>query len=190
MESHINNPAQRWLLLPVCPSAEKAPSDLVALVREAGVEEVRFVPNDYVARFGHELEKHFTVTRNDHYDDYIYSREDLSQLKGHKYSKKRNLIKQFEKEYVLAGRAEVRRIMPEDVPACRTFLDEWYEHNRLKFADWTDELGCEKNALLQTLENFNMRVMASKSSSNVPKPPGKTTSALERIIKCIFLIAK
>ena len=33
-------------------------------------------------------------------------------------------------------------------------------------------------------------VITSNSSSSVPKPPGKATSALARIMKCILRIAK
>ncbi len=45
------------------------------------------------------IKEHFSVRRERELADYMYNTEDLAELKGRKYQKKRNLINQFERNY-------------------------------------------------------------------------------------------
>lgn len=56
------------------------------------------VPEEYIQAFP-EIEKYFKVSCSEDYADYIYQVSDLADLSGSKLSKKRNLIKQFEREH-------------------------------------------------------------------------------------------
>jgi len=152
-ESHIANPKARWLLLPV--GRQLPPAELAALVKKAGHDIVRYVPEEYIAACGQaEAEKFFSVLREPEYDDYVYERAGLASLKGAKYHKKRNLIAQFERGAAAAEKVEVLALSPELAGECGEFVERWYQYRREKYAFWTDELGCEHNALVQTLNNF------------------------------------
>ena len=61
--------------------------------------------------------------------DYLYSREDLSELTGRKFHKKRNLIKAFLKNYNYAGEP----LLESHIPAALQILEEW--------ADGRDQTG-------------------------------------------------
>lgn len=56
------------------------------------------VPEEYIKAFP-DIEEYFNVNWSEDYSDYIYLTSDLANLNGTKLSKKRNLIKQFEREH-------------------------------------------------------------------------------------------
>lgn len=79
--------------------------------------------------------------------DYIYNGEDLRQLKGRKYSKKRNHLNAFLREYPDYEFAELTK---EDVPEALEFLEYWYgEQNRN--GSLSDSLLCEREAIYDAL---------------------------------------
>ncbi len=88
------------LILPISPDREHTPEELVEISRQTGYGTYWFVPEDYVNRHvANGLEDSFVIERQEEYDDYVYRTEDLAILAGGRYSKKRNLIKQFERNY-------------------------------------------------------------------------------------------
>ena len=72
-----------------------------------------------------ELEAFFSIEEQKEFADYIYLTEDLIRLKGNKFSKKRNLIHQFTREYLRKGRVSVEDIHKEHVDECLQFLEIW-----------------------------------------------------------------
>lgn len=89
---------KRRVLFPL--SKEKLkPSEIYELIKTLECHEVYYVDEDYIRKYKHELEKYFDIQLQDEYSDYLYRASELSELKGSKYSAKRNLINQFEKTY-------------------------------------------------------------------------------------------
>lgn len=151
-ETQKNN---RHLLLPVSPQRMFAPDELETVVRAAGHTEYWFVPGDYVDHFGQEtIGRHFRVQHQGAYDDYVYRAEDLAELKGNRYSKKRNLINQFVRDYEEPGRVVIDPIGPDNTDDCLEFLEIWCQEHGCDAEDQMD-LACEKQAAINTLTNFD-----------------------------------
>jgi hypothetical protein len=145
----------RHLLLPVSPSRMFDPEALVRVARLAGHTQYWFVPQDYVDHFGQALvERHFTIKPHAAYDDYVYRAQDLAELKGNRYHKKRNLINQFRREYDGTGRVSIEPITNDNTEACLVFLEEWCQERDCDADDQFD-LACEKQAAINTLVNYN-----------------------------------
>lgn len=145
----------RHLLLPISPQRMFAPDELAAVAHAAGHTEYWFVPGDYVDHFGEEIVgRYFTVNHQGAYDDYIYRAEDLAELKGNRYSKKRNLINQFQRDYVDRGKVSIDPIGPDNTDACLIFLEEWCRERDCDADDQVD-LSCEKQAAINTLVNYD-----------------------------------
>ncbi|MBW2557586.1 MAG: DUF2156 domain-containing protein [Deltaproteobacteria bacterium] len=144
------------LLLPISPDREHSPEELAEISRQTGYSTYWFVPEDYLERYGkNSLDKFFIIEQQNGYDDYVYRTEDLASLVGSKYSKKRNLIKQFERNYSeKAGTLIIKTISPEDVPGCLEFLDKWCEERDCN-VDRDEDLYCEWNATRNALHNIN-----------------------------------
>jgi hypothetical protein len=75
-------------------------------------------------------------------------------LKGNKFSKKRNLIHQFTREYLRKGRVSVEQIEPKDIDECLQFLEIWCEQHACD-VEQESNLACEKNAVTVTLRNLD-----------------------------------
>ncbi|WP_155309164.1 DUF2156 domain-containing protein [Desulfosarcina ovata] len=145
----------RHLLLPVAPRREVPPDELVRVAKFAGHTEFWFVPEDYVTRFGQaEVAHYFDVKHQAAYDDYVYLAEDLAGLKGNRYSKKRNLINQFNRDYVDRGRVTIDPITADNTEECLIFLEEWCRERDCDADEQTD-LACEKQAAINTLVNYD-----------------------------------
>ena len=86
--------------------------------------------------------------------DYIYNTADLAELKGHKYSKKRNLLAQFDKQAAVYGAVKVEAITPANCCRCMTLLDEWSRDPEI--GEQLDMLNCERKAILNGLKNFEL----------------------------------
>ena len=144
------------LILPISLGREHTPEELAEISRQAGYDVYGFVPEDYLK--GHAengLEKLFVIERQEGYDDYVYWTEDLAKLAGGRYSKKRNLIKQFERDYSeKAGNLIIKAISPQDVPVCLEFLDKWCEERDCG-VDRDEDLACEWNATRNALNNID-----------------------------------
>jgi hypothetical protein len=145
----------RHLLLPISPERMVAPEELVTVADRAGHTEYWFVPGDYVDHFGQDaVERHFTVKPHGAFDDYVYRVEDLADLKGNRFSKKRNLIKQFVRDYVDPGKVAIDPVSSANAEECRIFLEEWCRERDCD-ADEQVDLSCEKQAAINTLNHFD-----------------------------------
>jgi len=151
----VNNPDNRHLLLPLLPNgATLDPEALSQIAATEGFRRYRLVPRDYLETWGLQaVEAFFTVTPQPDYDDYIYRTEDLAELKGNRYAKKRNLIHQFERDYQSNGRVAVAPIDAARIEACLDFLERWCAQRRCD-ANPAEDLACEKQACINTLTHI------------------------------------
>ncbi len=144
----------RHLLLPVSRGRMFAPEALARLAHEANHTQYWFVPAAYVEHFGRSsVDAYFHVEGQPAYDDYIYRVSDLAELKGNRYAKKRNLIKQFRRKYVDAGRVAIEVIAADNIAACLDFLEAWCLERDCDADDQVD-LSCEKQAAINTLNHL------------------------------------
>jgi hypothetical protein len=147
---------KRHLILPISPQGQYSPEALYALASELGHKSYWFVTEDYLQQYEiKRLEALFTIRKQEEYDDYVYRTSDLAELKGNKYSKKRNLISQFTKEYLQKGRVCMVPLTQELATECIQFLNEWCEERNCD-AYQKEELACERQAALNTIENLDV----------------------------------
>jgi len=152
----IQNGQLRHLILPVSPARSHSPRQLYDFAVKYGYRRYCFVPEAYIETHGRGcMEKYFTIEPQEGYDDYVYVKDDLATLKGNRYSKKRNLIKQFEREYAGEGRVRVEPITPSAAPDCIDFLEQWCKERDCD-ANPAQDLACEKLAAIHMLENFGI----------------------------------
>ncbi|MCB2148231.1 MAG: DUF2156 domain-containing protein [Deltaproteobacteria bacterium] len=145
----------RHLLLPISPDRMFTPEELVTVANLAGHTEYWFVPEAYVDHFGEDaVGRLFTIKHQGAYDDYVYRVEDLAGLKGNRYSKKRNLINQFQRDYVDPGKVAIDSIDRENAEECLVFIEEWCRERDCDADDQVD-LSCEKQAAINTLNHFD-----------------------------------
>jgi len=144
------------LILPVSPSREYAPKELYELAGKLGFQRYWFVTGEYIEKFGKdETESFFRISEQKEYADYVYLKEDLSELKGNRYSQKRNLIHQFERDYTAKDRVETGRIKSDVSLECIDFLEKWCLERNCDSHD-NDALACEKEAVINTLRNIDL----------------------------------
>jgi hypothetical protein len=149
----------RHLILPLSPGRRHSPAELGALARTAGFPSYWFVPASYLDGWPRaEIETHFVVSADPAMSDYIYRSDDLAQLAGNRYARKRNLVRQFEREYVQPGRAALEPIAAANRDECLVFLDHWCrEHDCDEAAD--SELACERLAAQNALADLETLAM-------------------------------
>lgn len=152
-ERRLDDPRQRHLLLPVCPTGLKPPAWLAEQARAADFQEYHFVPQSYLDAAGPaEVEKFFVVSEQREYEDYVYRVADLAGLPGRDYAKKRNLVRQFERDFVSPGRARAELITPVNSGECLACLEGWRQRRQER--DWTAVLECERQAISKALRHF------------------------------------
>jgi uncharacterized protein len=145
----------RHLILPISPSREYSPEELYGLAKKLGFTSYWFVPGEYLERYDKSLIKSlFRVTIQKEFEDYVYKTDDLSELKGNKYSQKRNLIHQFERDYLSKGRTEVGGINGSVSSECIDFLEKWCKERDCDTAG-NDDLACEKEAAINTIQHID-----------------------------------
>lgn len=145
----------RHLILPISPKREYGPRELFELAQELGYQTFWFVPEDYIERHGRdELARYFSIVPHEDYSDYVFMTEDLASLKGNKYSKKRNLIHQFEREFAAEGRVQVEAMVPSVADECLVFLEQWCAERDGCDGAVNSDLACEKQAAITTIENL------------------------------------
>lgn len=85
-------------------------ADIFAGIRGMGIaaDEIYDVPPDYIAD-NPDLPDYFLVEQSPDYADYIYDLQKLVEMSGGRLRKKRNLIRQFEREYPDAILGEITR---------------------------------------------------------------------------------
>jgi hypothetical protein len=117
-----DHPEGRYLLPPVGP-APRAESSFRALAwaRDTFASDVRMARVDAKLVGELQADNRFTVTPTRDHFDYVYRCEDLGTLNGRKYSKKRNHINQFLREY----QYEYRPITQGLVPGCLALAEVW-----------------------------------------------------------------
>lgn len=147
---------KRHLILPISSSREYTPKELYRLAEKLGFKSYWFVPGDYIERFGkNKVEPFFRITDQKEYADYVYLKENLSGLKGNRYSQKRNLIHQFERDYIARERVETGKIKSDVSSECIDFLEKWCLERNCDSGD-NDALACEKEAAINTLRNIDL----------------------------------
>jgi hypothetical protein len=180
------NPQDSHLILPVSQNGSCLPSDLHHYARQLGFNRYWYAPGDYLGTLNRsELETFFICEEQKEFEDYVYLTEDLIRLKGNKFSKKRNLINQFTREYLRNGRIVVENIHPEHVDECLQFLDIWCEKHACDTGQESN-LACEKSALITTLNNLNglesmgilIRVDGTVSALGIGSRLNRTTGTL------------
>lgn len=146
----------RWdvsphLIMPISPEHEVEPEALSEICSSVDFRTITNVPESYVNHFGADaIAEFFQIELQPEYEDYVYKTEDLRFLKGNKYAKKRNLINQFEKEYVSKNRVHIEKMTRSNAKECFDFLDKWCEEkdcgeNRDKV------LACEREAVIKAI---------------------------------------
>ncbi|MCK9364325.1 MAG: phosphatidylglycerol lysyltransferase domain-containing protein [Syntrophales bacterium] len=148
------HPEERYLILPVAKGRIFLPAELSRFAGDLGFTQYRFAPGDYIENLKKsELDDFFSMEEQSAFTDYVYLTEDLSLLKGNKYSKKRNLINQFSREYLGRGRVSIEAIGQEQSAECIEFLEIWCAEQDCDI-DQDFGLYCEKAALVTTLKNI------------------------------------
>ncbi len=149
-------PEKSHLVLPMGGAKAMPPSELAALSSSLELATVRFATDSYFEEFGREnVEALFSVTPQTEYEDYVYLTDDLSTLKGNRYSKKRNLVNQFKREYMNGSpRVETRRITVDDADDCLSFLRRWCEERSCD-QEGDESLACEKDAIEKSLHHMD-----------------------------------
>jgi len=92
----------------------------------------------------------YKVTTNRDSSDYIYLFDDLLNLQGNKFHKKKNRINKFLKtheEWVYEG------INEKNLDDCRLFADQWCEENNCK---GIENLKHERRAIKAVLDNYHL----------------------------------
>ena len=149
-------PEKRYLLLPLSPVKDFPPEALRDLAVTLGFEKFSYVSEEYLAQYGrNQIKPFFNICEQKGFEDYIYLTEDLLELKGNKFSKKRNLIKQFQREYVDKNQVRVEPITPSITGECLEFMREWCREINLDM-DKDEELICEKEAILKNIEHIGL----------------------------------
>ena len=146
----------RHLMLPVSLSKDYPPLQLHDLAVKLKFDKYWFVPEDYLQQYGKAfVERFFEVKEQKDFKDYIYAADDLARLKGNKYSRKRNLIRQFERYYVDRGRVTIEKMVPAVLSECIDFLEKWCEERNCDINE-DEELFCERQAAINTIENIDL----------------------------------
>ncbi len=113
----LQNSEKNYLLLPIANGRELSPVQLYKIALSSGISKYQFIPEDYVTGHNYtDLNHLFTIIEQPEYEDYIYNTSDLSELKGKKYSKKRNLNSQIEKAHLNSDTIKTMPLMQKDIP--------------------------------------------------------------------------
>ena len=143
-----------YIILPVSGYGRPAPATLKELVMATGCKQICFVPGDYLQQAGDSaLDPYFDITEQKEYEDYLYRTQDLIELRGNRYSKKRNLIHQFVRTYVDHNRVTTGLITEKDVPQCLDFLEKWCALRECN-KDQGENMTCEKSAVIEALHTM------------------------------------
>jgi hypothetical protein len=151
----INNPQDRYLVLPVNSKGSFSPEYLHQLARRLDYREYWFVPGDYLQQFDlADIESLFIVSEQPEYEDYIYLTDDLAFLKGNRFSKKRNLIHQFDRTFKDTGRVAMERLTTSHTEESLDFLTKWCAERDCEGPE-NESLACEKRALTTALRSVD-----------------------------------
>lgn len=152
-ESQVR-PEERHLILPLSLSGDVPPDALRDIAAGQGFLRYGFIPGDYVERHRDRLDALFLMEEQEEFEDYVYLAEDLANLKGNRFVRKRNLIHQFQREFMGNGvRVHIEPITAASAPECLAFLEAWCEQRDCD-VDGDIDLACERRAVITSLENL------------------------------------
>lgn len=147
-------PEDNYLLLPIANGKQFSPAQLLRVANKNGFSKYQFVPEDYVTGHNYvDIKNVFDIVEQPKAEDYIFRTEDLSELKGKKYSKKRNLINQFKNTYLKNNNVETAPLTPHDVPECLELLNTWADAKAYNI-DSNSDAACEKKVAENALNNI------------------------------------
>lgn len=154
-ETDLEPPAARRLLMPLPrPFRDIPPAELAEIARRSRHTRYYYVPQDYYERHKAALEELFTAEEQPGYKDYLYHTRDMAQLAGHKYSKKRNLIAQFNKQTAALQAVKVEPLTRRNNGACLSLLNRWSRDPEA--GAHLDMLNCERKAIINGLKHFDL----------------------------------
>lgn len=147
-ENSLNN-STNGIILPL-PYSNLSIELLIEILKSLKRNHVYYVPKDFLDKHMDEISSNFNVIKNDAYSDYIYMSRDLYELKGSRYSAKRNLINQFEKNY--SSNLEIKDLTVESLTDIIKLTENlWEQTDKKNF----DMLECEKKAVLKIKDLWN-----------------------------------
>lgn len=154
-ETDLEPPAAKRLLMPVpCPFRDVLPAELADIARRNRHTRYYYVPQDYYERHRAALEEFFCAEEQQGFMDYLYKTQDMAALAGHKYSKKRNLLAQFNKQTAAVKKVKVEPLTKRSSAACLELLDRWSRDPEAGAR--LDMLNCERKAIVNGLEHFDL----------------------------------
>ncbi len=147
-------PEDNYLALPL-PIDRFEPEHLAELALDLDMAHFGFVPDAYLEQHGTaKIERVFQVAEQTKFKDYIYRTSDLVELVGQRFSKKRNLIHQFERELLSTNRARVEPITARVLPECLDFVTRWYADKHHRHNEATGSASDDERAACYTIEDF------------------------------------
>ena len=93
----------------------------------------------------------FVVEEETDLKDYLYDAEELRNLPGKKFQKKRNLVNKFMKEY--EGRWQYKTMCCVDEYFLEIFMNKWIEKRLSEGVDSKETLLAERNGIIDILRN-------------------------------------
>lgn len=144
----LDNRIPKQLLLPISKTKQFTPNELYDIAKQIDCSYYWFVPEDYIKEHVG-IESKFEIIEDEYYHDYIYKTKELIELKGKKYSSKRNFIKQFEKQNF---KTIFETITSQNIEDVKQFLIKWFN----KHSNDDESIIWEKNALELTLNNLEL----------------------------------
>lgn len=142
------------LSLPIGARAPR-PDELRDIALGLGAREYWYVPGEYVAAVGEgPLRAAFDLVEHPEWSEYVFLAEDLAELKGRRFSAKRNHIHRFEEAFVGTGRAAAAPILEGDVPECTAFLEAWCDERGCD-DEGREPLTCERRAAETALREMH-----------------------------------
>jgi hypothetical protein len=145
--------AKNHLILPISEDPDKiTPDKLHSFIKNnSEFSYFKYVSEEYINLFGYEAAaEYFHIEEAPGDSDYIYRKDDLSCLKGRKYSKKRNLVNQFLKTY--ENRFSFEEINTSNKGEVLYFIEEWCRKRDCD-KDPDSDIYCEKRAVVNAVEN-------------------------------------
>ena len=149
-----DNDNKGHMIMPIGGHGQPTPVALREMVMAMGCGRICFVPGDYMRRVGESaIDPYFDITEQKEYEDYLYRTQDLVELKGNLYAKKRNLIHQFTRAYIHDKRVVTGMITAKDVSQCLDFLEKWCELRKCD-KEQEENMTCEKLAAIEALHTI------------------------------------
>ncbi|MCX7641372.1 MAG: phosphatidylglycerol lysyltransferase domain-containing protein [Elusimicrobiales bacterium] len=141
-ENSLQNLEKKAIYFPLRKNKLPTPKELCEILNIVSYKMIYYVPYDYIES-NPDIEIYFEIYEQTNQHDYLYSVESLAYLKGSKYSAKRNLIKQFEKNY--DSLFELKDFSMESIS---DIISLWYKtKSQISEETALEILDCEKRAL-------------------------------------------